>query len=500
MLKNRISLPLTILLAGLLGMLAACMSIVTGTPDQPGIKLEDCQLSAPGQAVHLSARCGSLKVYENRVMGSGRRISLNIAVIPSVSRNPEPDPLFLLAGGPGQAATESLVEVYHAFDRISQKREIILVDQRGTGKSNPLKCPNLESTDFETLAPDADPAPILQKCLQGLDADPALYTTAIAMDDLDEVRAALGYEKINIYGVSYGTRAALTYLRQHPQHVRTVILDGVVPQDEALGQKISEDAQRALDQIFLRCQSDKTCEASFPKVQAEFYGLLTALEDQPTKVTLHDPLTGEITQLTLTAGKLASAVRLLTYTPETASLLPLIIHTASAQNDFSPLASQYLIVTEQLTESISEGMNYSVLCSEDIPFITGKVGEGKSMDTPYVHNLQVEDLVTICKTWPRGQAPAGFKDPVTSDVPVLLLSGEADPVTPPQNAERAEKTLSNSLSLIAPGQGHNVIYRGCIPRIARDFIESGSVKGLDTGCVNEIKPLPFFVNFSGPNP
>ena len=496
--KKRPHLIPLILLA-LFAILSACTSSSSATLESPRINLQDCQLSAPGVEAHLSARCGSLKVYEDRSAGSGRQISLNIAVIPSVSRNPEPDPLFFLTGGPGQAATESYPQVYPAFDRVTQKREIVLVDQRGTGKSNALKCPNLESTDFETLSPGADPAPILQKCLQSLDANPAFYTTTIAMQDLDEVRAALGYDKINLYGVSYGTRAALTYLRNYPQHVRSVILDGVVPQDEALGQNVAGDAQRALDQIFLRCQADKDCRDSFPNAQAEFYGLLTALEENPEKVSVTHPITGEKTELTFTAGQLASATRLLSYSPETAALLPLLIHTASAQNDFSLLATQYLIATGQLTESISEGMNYSVLCAEDIPFYKGEsaAGDGAS---PYVQNLQIEDLVRICQTWPRGQVPAGFKEPVSSAVPVLLLSGEADPVTPPENAVQTAKTLPNSLSLIAPGQGHIVVYRGCIPRLVRDFIESASVKGLDTACVSEIQPLPFFVNFSGPVP
>jgi pimeloyl-ACP methyl ester carboxylesterase len=319
------------------------------------------------------------------------------------------------------------------------------------------------------------------------------------MDDLDQVRAALGYEQINLYGVSYGTRAALTYLDQYPQHVRAVILDGVVAQDIALGLDAAHDAQRALDQIFLRCESLEDCRQAFPNVRSEFQSLLEDLKQQPVQITADHPITGERAEINFTSEKLASAVRLLTYAPETAALLPMLIHTTQASQDLSLLASQYLIVSSQLTDSISEGMNYSIVCAEDVPFFspdeTSQAGSGT-----YLGNSIVDGLIEVCKTWPRSEIPEGFKEPVQSDVPALLLSGEDDPVTPPQNAERAAGTLPNALHLVAPGQGHNVIYRGCIPRIAGDFIEDGSVQNLDTACVDQIRPMPFFLNFSGPNP
>jgi len=236
--------------------IAACSPTAPAQPAQTAepVELSDCQLSAQGLQTRMAALCGRISVYEDRQSRTGRQIELNVAVIPAISRNPAEDPLIFLTGGPGQAATESYLSLSFAFDRINQKREIILVDQRGTGKSNPLVCGyNQDNTlDLE----DEDLIPSLQECLNDLPARPELYTTPIAMDDLDQVREALGYEKINLYGLSYGSRAALTYLANYPEHVRTVILDGIVPQDEILGLEVARDAQRALDLILERCKAE----------------------------------------------------------------------------------------------------------------------------------------------------------------------------------------------------------------------------------------------------
>ncbi len=493
-------LPSFILLLVLVLAPAACSPGEAGpTPSaegSPEIELEACQLSAPGLAQHLSARCGTLQVYEDPASSAGRQISLNIAVFPAVSRNPAPDPLFFLTGGPGQAATESFLQLYPAFDRIHQSRDIVLVDQRGTGASNPLRCENLEDED---LPEEVQIAPLIEACLSGLEADPRFYTTSAAVEDLERVRAALGYDQINLYGLSYGTRAALSYLDGYPEQVRAVILDGVLPQDEILGLNMAPDAQRALDLLFERCQEESGCREAFPDLEAGFQALLEALQAEPVQVTVPHPVSGEPVEVELSAQEVASTVRLLTYAPETAALAPLLIHTARETGDYARLASQYLIVTQQLSESLSEGLYYSVVCSEDAPFYSPEQAEQAARDT-YLSSLEWEETFEICSRWPQGEIAADFKEPVQSGVPVLLLSGEMDPVTPPENAEQAARTLSNSLHLVAPGQGHNVIFRGCLPRLAGDFIEQGSLEGLNGACVQDIRPMPFFVNFNGPEP
>lgn len=479
-------------------LLAGCANAAQSTP-QRSISLEPCQLSATGSAARVEARCGMLAVPEDRVNSTGRQINLRIAVLPAIRRDPLPDPLVFLTGGPGQAATESFVSVEGAFDRIRRDRDIVLVDQRGTGGSNPLRCPAPAARADTALVADAELTAWLTDCLKRLDADPRLYTTPVAMDDLDAVRAALGYEMVNLYGLSYGTRAALTYLRQYPERVRAVVLDGVAPTDWPLGLTAGRDAQRALDLAFDRCAADAACQAALPDPAGAFNALLEGLARQPVTLTLTHPRTGERTELQLTRDMVALAARLLSYSPETVALLPLLFHTARQTGDLSPLAAQYLIVADQLGGSITPGMGYSVQCAEDVPAIdqaqAAQINQGA-----YLGTTLIDQLRKVCAVWPRGEVPADTRAPVRSAVPVLLLSGEADPVTPPENGERAARTLPNSLHLVAPGQGHGVVGRGCIPRIMANFISQGTVGGLDTTCVQTLGPTPFFTSFSGPPP
>jgi len=482
--------------------LALILTACANQPDSPSIPtipLTDCQLTYPGVSIPIQAQCGKLTVLEDRQAGTGRTIDLNLAVLPAISRSPEPDPLFFLTGGPGQAATESFVALAGSFERIRQKRAIVLVDQRGTGQSNPLDCPDSPEASGEEAADRAAMEEWLRACLTNLDADPALYTTPLAMQDLDNVRQALGYEKINLYGLSYGSRAALTYLKMYPERVRTVILDGVVPQDEALGLEVAPDAQRAMDLLFARCEADESCRQAFPDLPGKFQQLMTGLEEGPLTVNFIHPVSGAQEAEPFTAPELAATVRLLSYTPETAALLPLLIHTSASEGRYDLLAAQSRLVSEDLSESISFGMNLSVLCAEDFPFMDLSSAERAARGT-YLGNIQYEELEAMCAIWPRGQVPVDFKEPVEGNTPVLLLSGEADPVTPPQNALQVAETLPNSLALTAAGQGHNVILRGCMPQIAYEFIQSGSTQNLDTTCVEQIQPSPFFLTFSGPQP
>lgn len=480
-----------IIIIGIMGLalllaLSACAANKSSKKAR-SVSLEDCQLSLPGSPVRLDAQCGYLTVFEDRTAASGRQIKLKIAIIPAVSRSPAPDPLFFLAGGPGEAASQAYVAVASAFSSVQNKRDIVLVDQRGTGGSHPLECTNLFQGDSE----DA----FLENCLDQLDADPRLYTTSIAIQDLDQVRDALGYEKINLYGASYGTRAALIYLRMYPEHVRTIILDGAAPPNWTLGPSIAGDAERAIRMIIDRCQSETACQNAFPNLDSEFDSLLRDLAMQSIEVELANPVSGEPTKVTLDYESFSSTIHTMSYTPETAALLPLAIHTAYSRNDFRSIAAQTLSASHLLSSSISFGMRLSVLCVEDIPYFeTIPFSEG------YMQQIFTQSFFQFCKIWPKGEIPDDFKEPVTSDVPVLIISGEADPVTPPSNGDLAAHTLPNSLHLVVPGMGHINIFRGCIPRIASDFLETGSKDGLDTACVQDIAPMPFFINFSGPNP
>lgn len=484
---------LLVIILVLAPLLAACETSPPAASQTPLLALEDCLLTGSGAAAQRTAQCGTLRVPENRSEPAGRSIDLHVAVVRAVSRNPAADPLFFLTGGPGQAATESFVLLSAAFEAVHQKRDIVLVDQRGTGKSNPLRCPVPE--DAQTL--EVETLQFAQDCLESLEGDPSQYTTSIAMQDLDAVRQALGYEQINLYGVSYGTRAAQTYMKMFPERVRSAVLDGVVPQDEPLGLYVAQDAQRALDLIFARCLADLDCNRAFPGVEQDFNALIERLQGQAQEVNLADPLSGVSTSLSFGQPELASAVRLLSYTPETAALLPLLIHTADREHDLNRLAAQYLIIAAQLNESISQGMNFSVLCAEDLPFIDQEQARRLNRGA-YLGDLQTDELVEICSIWPSGQVPADFHTPLESETPVLLLSGEADPVTPPSNAEDVAQRLPNSRSIVLQGQGHNVVFRGCLPWLLGEFIESASAEKLDLTCLEEIAPAGFFLNYSGP--
>lgn len=473
----------------------AVMADSTGLAGAPRPEFHECQIGAPDSGTHLQALCTTFTVPEDRAHPSAKKIGLRVAWLRARASNPKPDALFFIAGGPGQASTEAFLEEAAAFDRIRSEHDIVLVDQRGTGGSNRLDCPDLPDG---AKPGDAVVTAAVQACLKQLPGDPRFYTTTVAVQDLDAVRAALGYKQVDLYGISYGTRVALQYLRAYPDSIRSVILDGVVPADLALGPDVSLDAQRALDLIFKRCDQDAACHQAFPDLTGSFAALQKDLESHPVNVQLRDPLTGAPRSEQLSWDKVAGTVRLMSYQSETVALLPLLIHQAAAQHDYLPLMSNALLFRDEVSEGFAQGMGAAVICTEDAPFITPD-RQQKLQDT-YLGDDAMSALVKSCQLWPRGVMDPDFKRPVVSAKPVLLLSGEDDPITPPANAERVAKTLSDSLSLVDPGQGHGNLFRGCVPRIAADFIDAGSVKGLDTACIKDMKPLPFFVNFSGPKP
>ncbi|HJS72864.1 MAG TPA: alpha/beta hydrolase [Vicinamibacteria bacterium] len=475
--------------------LAACAA--DGRKPEPRLTLAPCQLGAPGSPGRIAARCGAMRVLEDRANEGGRSFDLRIAIVPAVSRNPARDPLFFLTGGPGQAATETYPALAPAFRKVNRDRDVVLVDQRGTGGSNALRCPDEEVTDL-SLLDEAVIDPWVSRCLSRLPGDPRFYTTSLAMADLDEVREALGYERVNLYGLSYGTRAALTYLRLFPERVRAVILDGVVPPTETLGLDVAADAQRAIDLVIARCASDSRCHQAFPEPAKDLESVLERLET-PVEVTLRHPRTGATETLSFSREMAAYAIRLLSYSQETASLVPLLLSSA-ARSDLAPLAAQFLIVTTQVSETIAEGMGISVVCSEDFPFLEKDAIAERNRGT-YLGALQTDSLALVCPRWPRGDIPPDFKAPVDSAAPVLLLSGEADPVTPPENGTLTASQLGpNALHLVARGQGHIVIHRGCMSDLVAGFIASGSFQEIDTSCVGRIAPQPFFLDYTGPAP
>jgi pimeloyl-ACP methyl ester carboxylesterase len=327
-----------------------------------------------------------------------------------------------------------------------------------------------------------------------LEADLRFYTTEIAMTDLDEVRAALGYETINLYGASYGTRAALTYLRMFPRHVRSITLDAVVEPDFVMFMDASQDGQAALEKFFGRCETDDACKTSFPDLRNEFEGLLSRLEQSPVDITIPHPLTNKPLELTITRELITNMVFNTLYVPDLIATLPLSIHEAFAHENYVPLISAALLVNAGLYD----GMFYAVTCTEDAPLISAE--EAKQRSEGSVFGDRTGDFLEVCAEWQKGTVTPEFREPISSDVPVLILSGEVDPITPPHHAEEVAESLSYEIHLVFAGMGHGNLASKCSVNILRDFIENPAIANLDTTCVKEIQPPPFFVDFSGPRP
>jgi pimeloyl-ACP methyl ester carboxylesterase len=442
------------------------------------------------------ALCGRLTVSEDRAAGAGRSISLAIVVLPALSDDDRDDPLVFLAGGPGQGAAKMAPLVAAAFSRIQRHRDIVLVDQRGTGRSHPLNCEPGETSLRALLAEDEVALDRLRECLASYDADPRLYTTPIAMDDLEDVLAFLGYPKVNLYGGSYGTRAALVYLRQHPGRVRSVVLDGVAPTDMRLPLFSGRDASRALDQVLTDCESDAACASAYPRLRERTREMLSRLERTPAPVTVTHPLAGTPDTIQVTPRIVAGALLAALYAPSTASMVPLLIDRAT-HNDFQPLLA--LALASDQSENMSTGMQLSVLCSEDVSQVDEDEIARASGDSIFGRHL-ASGPFEACRVWPRGDVPADYFEPVTSDVPALVLSGDFDPVTPPAWGEAAVRHLRNGRHFVASGTGHGVATTPCGVRVIEEFLEEGSATQLDTSCLTEPQRPPFFLQPSGPDP
>ncbi len=472
----------------------AALWLIAGAP-----VFDTCQIGDPAAGPRIAAECTTLTVPENPAAPEGRQVSLKIARLKAMTGEPEPNPLVLIAGGPGQSALESFPQTLHAFNEIRRRRDILLIDQRGTGSSNPLECPEL-------MAPDApanpDPAAVRRaaaECVAALDADLRWYTTLDAVRDLETVRKALGEQAFALYGISYGTRVALEYLRRHPGHVEAVILDGVTVPGEALGPQIAADAQRALELMFTRCETAETCGARFPLLRENFAALRARLERAPVTVNVRDPFTGAPLETTFSWPRAAMLLRMYSYAPETVALLPLLLELA-AEGDWQSFAGSLLTLERQSERLLYVGMHNSVVCSEDAPRFPALTPAPQAADTPYLGTLTTELIGAMCAAWPTRTLPEDFFTPVTSDKPVLLLSGEADPVTPPANAARVAGHLSNSRHLVAPGQGHGVAWRGCVPELMAEFLEERNPAKLDAECLQELEAAPFFIDRNGPTP
>ncbi|HWM89909.1 MAG TPA: alpha/beta fold hydrolase [Thermoanaerobaculia bacterium] len=435
--------------------------------------------------------CATYPVWENRETRQGRKIGLNIVILPALGPDKQPDPVFEIAGGPGQAVGE--VGEWAGIDR--RKRDIVLVDQRGTGRSNPLHCDLYGNPiDFRLAAGELFPADAVRSCREKLEkvADLSQYTSAAFADDLNEVRQWLGYGKINLIGGSYGSRAAQVYWQRHPETVRSVVLTSVAPLDLFLPLRHAYAGQRALDLLLEECASQPECRATFPDTRADLKALKERI-DKGVTANVTNTRTGEKQEVRPTWGLVAEGIRYALYGPEGASL-PLLLRNA-AQGDLAPLVQASIERRLDLTVGFEgrlyyNGLNFSVTCAEDLPFITEEMTRRETAGT-YLGDYRVRQQKDVCKIWPRGKVPANIHEAVRSDVPVLLVSGERDPATPPEMAEMASRHMKNRLHVVIPRGAHGGGGQ-CRDKLTNDFLDRASVRGLEPSCaVSESKPTQF---------
>jgi pimeloyl-ACP methyl ester carboxylesterase len=387
-------------------------------------------------------------------------------------------------------------QVMPLFSKLNDTRDIVLIDQRGTGQSNPLDCEDDEEQPLQAVFEDSLPQRVVQNCLAGLDADPAQYVTPVAVADLEEVRAALGYDKLNLWGGSYGTRVALEYTRRHGDHVRTMVLDGVAPPSMKLPLSFVTDGEAALTRLLEACDAQVLCRRTYPDLRDTIFRLRLELSRRPARADIQNPRTGERDVITVNENVFLSGLFRPLYVAELASLLPLGVSSA-AGGDFNPLLAQNLEFADDISENLALGMHLSVICAEDIPRITPR--DIAATTNAFFGRALVDDFIRACAVWPRGRIPADFYEPLQSAVPTLILSGGIDPATPPRHGDEVAKTLSNAKHLIAPHVGHGVSLHGCAPRLIESFVRKAASQGLDARCLERI-PRPLFVLPLGSRP
>lgn len=427
-------------------------------------------------------RCGVVQQPLNPAQPSGQKIDIHYVVLPSQDKNKLPDAVFLLAGGPGQSAIQLAGAGNGMLSRLNKRRDLVFVDQRGTGKSASLQCPELEKDDFN--GDDDTMYQRMEQCRTRLQKLPHgqldQYITSIAVNDLEAVRRQQGYGQINLVGVSYGTRVGLEYLRQFPSQVRRLVLDGVVPPDMRLP---AEDTAVALDGVFTFCEQDKACKQAYPDVRAQWNRLL---QSPPQKVSLQHPRTGQMQTVTIKPTSVIGMVQRTLYVPAQTAMLPFAISRA-AHGDFLPLVTMSGGGNLPGAASMSFGMHYAVWCSEAL-----QRPAPKNDGSVFLQNAE-ENYQRICKNWPRAKVPEAFYSVPPAPVPVLLLSGGIDPVTPTRHGDAVAKALgAKTVHISVQHAGHGMLMNACIRDVNYRFIHAKDEKealAVNQRCVKQI-PRP----------
>jgi pimeloyl-ACP methyl ester carboxylesterase len=456
------------------------------------INLKNCHLTG----IKTQVKCGQLAVPENYQQPQGEKINLNVALLPAIDNSAHKTPFMFLAGGPGQAAVELAAPLWRALNDIRKTRDIILIDQRGTGKSNPLSCDEVESANVYQLTQSDFSEGEISKCLAEIakslpNADLSQYNSENAIRDFDAVRAALGYQQVNLYGGSYGTRAALVYMRMFPENIRSVVLDGVGPIEVPIG-LFGQSAARSFKLLLAHCQQEDACKAAYPNLEDEFNQLVSRLEKSPVVIEIPHPRLGKKTTFVVDKDKLISNLRMQLYSIEMRTLVPLVIHQAFLEN-YLPLAG--LVAQTEKGQGIYIALTFNIVCNEDFPKITAD-GWHNDANNDFGGNNSHLAWQTACPVWPQYRPSANFYQPVSANIPTLILSGELDPVTPPSNGDYSAKTLPNSHHIVIKNSSHTSLGT-CAPKIINEFLTSLTPKKLDISCLDDISPESFMTDLNG---
>jgi pimeloyl-ACP methyl ester carboxylesterase len=452
-------------------------------------------MAQPGKDCHLpgteeSLRCIRLTVPLDH-HAPGASLNLHVALAPALRESARRDPLFVLAGGPGEAGSDLVPMLNSTFRKVRATRDIVLIDQRGTGLSGKLDCKpgkNVETaTEDELLAEARD-------CIKSLNKRFSLYTTEQAARDIEAVRAALGYQRINLWGGSYGSRLAQTYARLFPGSVRALVLDGVAAPDQVVPAG-ARDAQAALDTLFQQCADDKVCANAFPRLRAEFDALAARLAKAPQALTLPDPRTAQPSKIEMTSTRFLGTVHNILYSQADSRRLPFLIHSAY-RDRWQPFIARSNVSRDFAAEGPAMPLHLAVVCAEDFPRLTPQLLEedtrGSFLSAPQILRIgKMCDAIAV--------PPVPYKEPAPITAPVLLLSGAQDPVTPPRRAEAARKYMKNAQHLVVKNGGHIVTPLGCAPRLLRTFLDQPGTP-LQADCLNDIPAPTFQLNSAGPQP
>ena len=442
--------------------LSACWTASASAFAEP---TETCRVAG----LRHPAQCGVLRRPIDPARPGGVQIDIHYVVVPALARRKLPDPVFLLAGGPGQSAISVAPQVLALFTRLNNRRDFVFVDQRGTGLSAPLMCDDTRALPLAELADPAAQLRQITRCREQLQALPygdlRFFTTTLAMQDLDAVRRQLGVLRINLIGASYGTRAALDYQRQFPNAVRRSVMDGVAPADMVLPLSMSTDNQAAFDALVRDCEQTAGCQKSQPTLRRDVSALFNKL---PQMITAAHPLTGQRETFVYSRDMLLAALRGPLYSPAMASALPWAISEAAAGR-FDGLLGLGSVMSPRKGSALAMGMHFSVICAEDMP----RVQSGQPTAGSDFGDSTAQLYAKVCAAWPQGAVRPSFYEVPPARSPVLLLSGGLDPATPPRHAQRVAQALgANALNVVLPNTGHGVMSVGCMRDVIYKFIDA----------------------------